>query len=122
MSMGKIIYTASFLILVCSEAVAQNVSAEFQAGTGTYTMNDLKDFNRVIKEDIPFDTKIVSDFPPFLNYAACFKLQVNNANLGLVYSFQTTGSRISGQDYSGEYYFDMTINGHAPGVSHQIQG
>jgi hypothetical protein len=118
--MGKIIYTAFFLILLCSEAVAQNVSAEFQAGTGTYSMNDLKDLNRVIKENLPFNTKIVADFPPFLNYAACIKLQMNSASLGLAYYFQTTGSRISGKDYSGEYYFDMTVNGHAPGVFSEI--
>jgi hypothetical protein len=118
--MGKIIYTVSLGILLCSESIAQNVCAEFQAGTGTYLMNDLKGLNRAIKAGIPFDTKLVADFPPFLNYTACIKVQVSNASFGLVYSFQTTGSRISGKDYSGEYYFDMTVNGHAPGIYTEI--
>lgn len=118
--MRKIIWITAFLTLLYTWAGAQVISAELKAGTGTYSMNDLKGLNRVIKEEIPFDTKLVADFPPFLNYTACIKVQVSNANFGLVYSFQTTGSRISGKDYSGEYYFDMMVNGHAPGVYSEI--
>jgi hypothetical protein len=118
--MRKFIWITAFLIMLYSGAGAQVISVELKAGTGTYSMNDLKGLNRVIKEEIPFNTKLVADFPPFLNYTACIKVQVSNANFGLVYSFQTTGSRISGKDYSGEYYFDMTVNGHGPGVYSEI--
>lgn len=96
---------------------AQTVSFSAGAGTGTYNMKQLSDLNEVLQEEVPFETRIVSDFPPFLNYSASFKVRVNNFRYGLEYSYFTTGSRVSAKDYSGEYLMDMTLNGHLAGMS-----
>ncbi len=111
-----IICLAALLLLFNMDALSQGVIAELQAGTGTYSMRDLKGLNRYIKNRLPFDTKIVADFPPFLNYSAILKFRIKNAYLGIIQSYQTTGSRISGRDYSGEYAFDITLNAYSPGI------
>jgi hypothetical protein len=35
---------------------------------------------------------------------------------GFIYTYQSTGSRVSSKDYSGEYKFDARIYSHSPGV------
>lgn len=114
--MKKIFILISFLALVYSHTDSQVTGFDLMAGTGTYSMSGLRDLNWIIRDGIPFDTKVVADFPPYLNYSAYGKVRKNNTSVGLVFSFLTTGSRISGKDYSGEYYFDNTVNAFSPGI------
>lgn len=115
--MKRIIFClASFVFFINMSASSQGVIPELQAGSGTYSMRDLKSFNRYIKTNIPFDTRTVADFPPFLNYSVILKFRTKNGFLGIFQSYQTTGSRISGKDYSGEYCFDIILNGYSPGI------
>jgi len=62
--MKKTIILISVLILVYSKTGAQTTGFDLMAGTGTYTMSGLKDLNWIVRDGIPFDTKIVADFPP----------------------------------------------------------
>lgn len=112
-----IIIAALTVLLSGSGISAQTVSFSAGAGTGTYNMKQLSDLNEVLQGEVPFETRIVSDFPPFLNYSASLKVRVNNFRYGLEYSYLTTGSRVSAKDYSGEYLLDMTLNGHSAGLS-----
>ena len=96
---------------------AQDLSFTLGVGSGTYGMKELKELNKVFQEAVPFETRLVSDFPPYLNYSASLRVRDNNAFYGIFYSFQTTGSRISARDYSGEYLLDMIRTGNALGVS-----
>jgi len=112
-----LILLTTALILSVTELPAQNLSFTLGAGTGTYGMKELKELNRVFQQAVPFETRIVSDFPPFLNYSASIRVQDDKAFYGIFYSFQTTGSRISARDYSGEYVLDMILTGNAAGVS-----
>jgi hypothetical protein len=114
--MKRIIHIAILILLLYIKGNSQEISAGLQSGIGTYSMRDLKNINEIIIRELPFDTKTVANFPPFLYYSAVIKKQIRNVNLGIVYSFQSTGSRISGRDYSGEYRFDMIINSSAPGI------
>jgi hypothetical protein len=118
--MKRIICFLIFLFVLFYDAASQGTDLELGAGIGAYAMNDLKALNEVIRNVIPFDTKTVADFPPFLTYSASLKFRLKNARVGFVYSFQTTGSRISGKDYSGEYRFEMTVNSGAPGIFTEI--
>lgn len=111
------IIAALTVLLSGSGIYAQTVSFSAGAGTGTYNMTQLKDLNEVLQGEAPFETRIVSDFPPFINYSASFKARVNLFRYGLEYSYLTTGSRVSAKDYSGEYLLDMTLNGHLAGMS-----
>jgi hypothetical protein len=79
-------------------------------------MSQLKTINDLVKHDLPFDTKTVANFPPFLKYSIAFLFKSGKISLGPLYTFQSTGSRVSGKDYSGEFRFDMVINSSAPGI------
>ena len=112
------ILTALAVFLTGNGLSAQTVFFSAGAGAGTYNMKQLKDMNEaLLRSQVPFETKIVSDFPPFPNYSASLRVRVNNVSYGLEYSYLTTGSRASARDYSGEYLLDMTLNGHLAGMS-----
>jgi hypothetical protein len=118
--MKKIIQIIFFFSILAVNGIAQQVSVGFQTGTGTYSMKGLKEINEIVKQDLPFDTKIVANFPPFLNYGSVIMISTSKANYGLMYTFQSTGSRISGKDYSGEYRFDMKINSSSPAIYEEV--
>jgi hypothetical protein len=79
-------------------------------------MNEMQSLNDHIISGLPFDTRLTSDFPPYFYYRPMIMLKFDRSSLGFLYAFQSTGSRISGKDYSGEYRFDMKINSRSPGV------
>lgn len=104
------------LILVSVKVNSQQFLIGYQPGTGTYSMKELKTLNETIMKSLPFDTKTVTNFPPFINHGASFLFNIGRVYTGLTYTFFSTGSRVSGKDYSGEYHFDMLINSSAPGI------
>lgn len=95
---------------------SQEVKIGVETGIGTYSMSDLKKINSEVQKLYPFDTKIVSDFPPYFYYQPVFILKSGKISIGLVYSYQSTGSRVSAKDYSGEYRFDMKVHSSSPGI------
>lgn len=101
---------------MCAEVNSQQFSLGVQLGTGTYSMSDLKTINEITAMNLPFSTKTVANFPPFINYSASILFTAGTVSAGLAYTFLSTGSRVSGKDYSGEYRFDMLINSSAPGI------
>ena len=80
-------------------------------------MKDLKAINNDIISSLPFDAKVVSDFPVYFYYEPNFHLNINKLGLGLIYTYQSTGSRVSAKDYSGEYRFDLQIEANSFGLS-----
>jgi hypothetical protein len=58
----------------------------------------------------------VSDFPGYWYYQPSLKIAFKKFGVGLNYSSNSTGSRISGKDYSGEFRFDMRLRKNSPGV------
>jgi hypothetical protein len=88
----------------------------YQIGYGTYSMESLKNINSQISESLPFDTKIVDNFPGYLYFRPSISLQSPSYGIGLIFTFQSTGSRISAKDYSGEYFCDTKLHSTAPGI------
>jgi hypothetical protein len=95
---------------------AQNFKFCFQTGYGFYNMSTFSQLTNQIQSGLPFESKIISNYPAYHYYQPMIILSKNNLDIGLVYLFQTTGSRISSADYSGEYEFDTKINSHSPGI------
>jgi len=95
---------------------SQELSVGFQYGLEGNTMSDMQDFNTSIISTVPFDTKVVSDFPGYWYYQPSLKIAYKRFGFGLNYSYNSTGSRISGKDYSGEFRFDLRLNKKSPGV------
>ncbi len=98
----------------------QSLKFELQPGVGFYSMSHLNDINSEISQKLPFETKLVSDFPAYWYMRPVLSLQFNKFSIGLNYSFQSTGSRLSAMDYSGEYKFDMKVNSSSPGIFGEV--
>lgn len=104
------------LFLSIASSNAQDLKISFQTGYGFYDMNTFKDITKDANESLAFETKIISNYPPYNYYQPMIIIVNNKLELGFFYLFQTTGSRISSVDYSGEYLFDSKINSHSPGI------
>jgi hypothetical protein len=108
----KALVVAAILVIFELNAISQLFTVSFQTGIGQYSMSDLKSINNYVSQSLPFDTKAVSDFPAYWYYRPGLFIKSENFTLGLISSFQSTGSR----DYSGEYQFDMKVKSYSPGI------
>jgi hypothetical protein len=80
-------------------------------------MSDLKAMNDEVISQIPFEVKLVEDFPAWFVYRAGMAIVLNEKfKVGVVYNHSSTGSRLSYADYSGEYHFDITTQGNSIGL------
>lgn len=104
-----------FMGFYCSIAYTQNIKIGMQTGLGSYKMDELKWFTSSIYKSLPFQAKIISNYPSYIYYKPSIVLSYNNLSLGFQIAQYSTGSRISSKDYSGEYLFDTKINGTALG-------
>jgi hypothetical protein len=109
-----------FLILSNQLLYGQSLKFELQPGVGFYSMSCLNDINDAVSQDIPFETRLVSDFPAYWYLRPVLSLQFKKFSVGLNYSFQSTGSRVSAKDYSGEYNFDMKVNSSSSGIYGEV--
>lgn len=115
------IFLIVLFLYVCSHIHSQVFKIVFESGLGTYSMTDLKEINSEVQKIYPFNTKVVSDFPPYFYYEPGIMLKSGKISLGLVYSFQSAGSRVSVKDYSGEYRYDMKVNSNSPGIYWDVE-
>lgn len=112
--MNKLFFLFTLFVYInCTLAKAQ-VEFGMESGIGSYNMKDLKELNNSILNDMPFDVKVVNDFPAFFYYRPSVFYGTHGYKFGLSLSWQSTGSRISGKDYTGEYKFDMNVKSYMP--------
>ena len=116
----KICIVLQLLLITVSKSGAQSPEFGFQTGIGTYSMKELKNLNFNNQGDLPFETGQVNDFPPYLWFRPTFSIRFSKFNVGLMNTFQSTGSRLSAKDYSGEYRLDMKVKANAPGIFGEI--
>ena len=99
---------------------AQEFKVGFQSGLGTYKMHRLKDLSNYLAYYNSLLPKVVSNYPSYFYYQPSVTFAFKKINLGFLYSFHSTGSRISIKDYSGEYRFDSKIKCHTLGTVGEI--
>lgn len=99
----------------------QNFSIGFQVGYGTYILKDMKQFQSDVKNfDYRLNVKDVEQFPNNYYYSFQGNYFLNKRNLiGIKSSYHTTGGRNQIKDYSGEYKFDMLLNGYSIGIQYK---
>jgi hypothetical protein len=116
--MIKFLFTV-FCIVTIIGALPAQVNVSGRIGIGFYSMSSLKDYQEKRIEALsPIPAEIVTEFPPDVNYKAfiSFPGRDNQTRFRFYYGFQTTGSRISLADYSGNLTLDMIVNGHMLGA------
>ena len=107
--MLKIFPIIALFVITSLAGYSQSLDAGFQLGTGFYSMSGLKSINNEVVRSLQFDSEIVSDFPPYFAYRPFILFNFGSYKFGIRYTFNSTGSRVSSKDYSGEYRFDMKI-------------
>ncbi len=118
--MTKVSNITLLFLLAGLPCMSQQIETGIQGGLGCYSMKDLKEINEITVKLIPFDTKLVHDFPPYFYYRPFILLKLKKISFGPVFTFQSTGSRISARDYSGEYLLDMVVSSNGPGIYDEI--
>lgn len=108
------------LLFTTTNGYSQKFGIGFQSGVGSYSMSGLDNLNSYVINILPFDGKLVSNFPNYWYYKPSISLNFNKGCVGIVSTFQSTGSRVSAKDYSGEYRFDLKVKSHNPGIFGEI--
>ena len=115
--MLKRVITVVLLFSAFLSAEAQRLELMFTAGFASSSMHDLKDLNSQIKNNLPFLTDIVSNFPVTPQYGGVVAIHFGGVyKLGMFYAFNSTGSRLAASDYSGSYRFDDILTSHSIGL------
>lgn len=97
--------------------MAQHIEIAVASGFAGCNMSELKDLNQHLMEDLPFESKVVSDFPAWFIYRASVVASTKEKyKIGVVYTHSSAGSRVSSADYSGEYRFDIAMTGNSVGL------
>jgi hypothetical protein len=106
-----------FLLLMCFGVHAQRIELMLTTGMADYSMKDLKKMNTYVQESLQFDTQVTDNFPMTIQVGGHFALVFsNNYKLGILYAYNSTGSRVTASDYSGYYQFDNIVTGHTVGI------
>lgn len=118
MQKKTIIVFVIFETFICFNSFCQDLTVGFEMGKGAYNMSDLKKINDLVLENLPFEAKITENYPNywFLKPTVLLNSADKRFALGVTCSFQSTGSRISSHDYSGEYLFDSKVSSFSPGL------
>lgn len=113
----KNILIALIVFIPFSSALSQTWQIGIGSGKLIYSQKTLKAFNEGISILLPFETAITDDFPatPFFRGEAGYNFK--KFLLGVNYTYNSTGSRLTSSDYSGNYYFDVILTGHITGIS-----
>lgn len=115
-----------FLVFTASAIVAQEMETKdfkigISGGGALFFEGDLQKINNELIRSSPLNLEIINNFPPFFTYGgyALSKMGKRLA-IGPGYNFYTTGSRIGGKDYSGQYSFDQIISAHSLGIQVEL--
>lgn len=115
--MRNVLITVLVLISFPAALFSQQLNLVLEPGIGSYAMKDLKEFNNMNLSYLTFDAKLTDNFPVYWYNKLSLQYSLKKLlTFGLTCSYQSTGSRISRADYSGEYSFDTRIRSISPGV------
>lgn len=105
------------LLIVFHNAFSQSWQLGLGSGAWVHSQKTLKSFNESIISTIPFEVGVTENFPtsPFFQVEAGYTFE--QLYIGFIYTYNSTGSRITSSDYSGTYYYDIILTGHIPGIS-----
>ena len=102
------------LILTGIKTFSQGGFCALNIGYGTYSMTELKESRDKSVERLPFDAKVVDDYPGYLYFRPEINFIFRNgASFGLGLGYNSTGSRIAYSDYSGEYEADLIVSAYS---------
>jgi hypothetical protein len=113
-----------FLGLLSGSADGQTPEVGLDVGYATFTMTDLKLFQKELSRQYPVDASVVESFPGHLNFSMNLKFVYQKFYFGVVVGHTSTGGRISYADYSGSLSSDqlIRINYFGPVIAARLGG
>jgi len=93
---------------------AQDIVIGCEAGYGAFQMESLKSFNDYVVRYLPFETRVIDNYPSYYYYQPSFSIHMKRFEFGIAWSRHSSGSRYSAKDYSGEYLYDTRVNCSGP--------
>jgi hypothetical protein len=103
--------------LAAQELHQGKLAIGFSSCYATYNQNDLKKINQDMKNQLPFDSKVIDKFEPTINFGAYAQYRLfDRFFAGPTYQYNYTGSRLGQKDYSGTYSFDQYLNSSSIGL------
>jgi hypothetical protein len=119
---NRLLLAIAMTVLLAKAIYSQEFHFTLQTGMAWYSMKDLKKLNAECQALTPFETKLTSDFPVTIQWGAQAAVRLLPYYfLGIRYTFNSTGSRVTESDYSGSYYFDQVVNGHTAGMINRFR-
>ncbi len=93
---------------------------EFHGGTGLFhsSMSGLRSYQIYQLYNLDVDAVVTDDFPANVYYTGEVRIHFDRFWTGLAYVWNSTGSRISYGDYSGELTMDILANAHFFGMTY----
>lgn len=114
--MKQFISLSILFLLTTMFGYSQTIELSVESGLASFNMSELKDINTQEQKRLPFKTEITYNFPAYIYYKPMMLINFKRLSFGVSTAFYSTGSRISRQDYSGDYIFDMLISSWTPGA------
>lgn len=116
-------YISIFILLLVNLQVwAQpgEIRASYHLGAGQYMMQGLKSLNKQRLEGIAVNAKILQNYPIYFTHTLVISQSFAEINyLGISIEHQSTGSRISYKDYSGELTLDSRLTANSIGIFYE---
>lgn len=94
------------IFIMVFETAAQKIAVSFSTEYGGYAMKELRDFQDVLKRDLPVSAKNVHSFPSYWGYGGKLYYIAGRFEFGFTGGLNSTGARTSYGDYSGSIQFD----------------
>lgn len=98
-------------LALCNDSYGQRKgswSVGVNVGLATFSMKDLKAYQREKQQAMPFDARVTESFPSFLNYSVSGSYTDSTRFYDIFIGRTSTGGRLSYSDYSGSYTSDLT--------------
>jgi hypothetical protein len=120
MNIFRFLLGVLLLFIIAENNFCQNYSFRFKASYGTYNLEEITGFHRLLRNEVSsigINPKIVKEFPPYLNFQVQFYFMRDDYNLGLFLGKASTGGRITYSDYSGEVTINTIISKYPIGIT-----
>ena len=97
-----------FLFCLCSlHVLCQRLDFEFGVNYGGYNMEEVKEFQEGIKSNYAVDPETMSNFPAHIGFDGRIGYTIARFRIFVFGSFNSSGSRLSYQDYSGSFEYNQ---------------
>ena len=124
--MMKQLYVLIVILVLSFSGSAQESRPKLKLGAfggyATYSFENLKDMNKEVINQLPFDVAVIDNFPSRFYFGGHVLIRVASwYSVGPAYEFHSTGSRVGARDYSGSYHFDQILSTHQLGIENEIR-